>query len=596
MSLPQMIRERQKQWSDNVCFRVKRDGVYEDILWSEYADHTERLTTAFIGWEMAPGDRLAIYAPTRYEWALCDTAILSAGCITVPLYPNLGPEEAKDLISRSRSAIVFVADQEGLDNVLDFCDELDFLKKIVCFDADIVKKADREDVICLWDIIDSTEPDTPAVEARLANVGTDDIATIIFTSGTTGEPKGVQLSHGNILTNVKNAMELFELGLGDVCLSHLPLAHIFERMAGYYLMLYKGVIIAYAESLQTVAADLAIVKPTICVSVPRIFEKIFAGIQAKAVASPAPIRMLTFWAIEVAQKVGGLRNAGKSVPGHLALQFKVADKLVYSKVRAKFGGRLKLFVSGGAPLAPELALFFGTIGIPVMEGYGLTETSPVIAVNTFEKQRIGTVGVPMKTVECKIADDGEILVKGPSIFKAYYENEAATREAFNDDGWFMTGDIGEFDSDGYLKITDRKKDLIITAAGKNVAPQKIENVLKMDKYIAEAMLHGDKKRFVSALIVPDFEWLARYAEWKKIAHTDNAELVKNPAVLDFYTRRIEKLQADAHLASYESVKKFVLLDHEFSADGGEVTPTMKIRRKQITEHYRNKIEALYEEE
>jgi len=358
-------------------------------------------------------------------------------------------------------------------------------------------------------------------------------------------------------------------------------------------MLYGGCTIAYAEELSKVVVNIAQVRPTLMVSVPRIFEKIFAGIQAKAAESPKPIRALTLWAIDTATRVGELRNAGKPVPAGLAFKFKIADKLVYKKIRMKFGGRIKFFVSGGAPLAPELAVFFNTIGVPILEGYGLTETSPVIAVNTFEHRKAGTVGRPIPGVAVKIAEDGEILTRGPNVFPGYYQNEEATREAFTADGWFMTGDIGEIDAQGLLRITDRKKDLLVTAGGKNIAPQRVENALKLDKFIGEAMLYGDKKNFITALIVPDFDWLERYAGHKGIAFTDRTDLVKNPAILDLMERRIASAQNEADLANYERVKKFILLDHEFSAADGEVTPTMKMKRKQITTHYKRELDALY---
>ncbi|MHB8765101.1 MAG: AMP-dependent synthetase/ligase, partial [Deferrisomatales bacterium] len=419
------------------------------------------------------------------------------------------------------------------------------------------------------------------------------VATILFTSGTTGEPKGVVLTHRNLLSNVEAALEWFDIGPDDLCLAHLPLAHILERMAGYYLMLYCGATIAYAEDIKTVAQNIAEVRPTVAVSVPRIFEKIYAGIQSKATEASALVRRLTFWAIDVARRAGALLEADAPVPAALRLQYALADRLVYRKIRAKLGDRLRFFISGGAPLAPELGLFFNTIGVRVYEGYGLTETSPVISVNTPAHHRVGTTGWPLSNLEVRIAEDGEILVRGPSVFSGYHQNEQATREAFTGDGFFKTGDIGELTPDGFLRITDRKKDLIVTAAGKNVAPQKVENVLKLSKYVSEAMLYGDKRNFITALIVPDFEWLRRYAEWKGLADRPVAELVRAPQVLDHYARLIAEAQQKAELSSYETVKKFVLLDHEFSAGEGEVTPTLKIRRKNITARYQAELEALY---
>jgi long-chain acyl-CoA synthetase len=544
---------------------------------------------------------VAILSHTRYEWAVADMAILTAGGLVVPLYPNLAPNEAADLIRRSGSRLLFASDREQVEKILQFFDKANCLERVVVFDAEALEGVRRPDFVAqeAWLAeAGATESgiDETSLAQRVAATRGDDAATIIYTSGTTGEPKGVLLSHRNILSNCEAAGSLFDLGPGDSCLSHLPLAHIFERMAGYYFMLSIGATIAYAESIKTVVEDLALVRPTVCVSVPRIFEKIYAGLQAKAADASLPVRALTFWALDVANRVGRLKEGGNEVPLLLGLRYAVADRLVYARVRRLFGGRVRLFVSGGAPLDADLAVFFNTIGIPVLEGYGLTETSPVVTCNTFEHRKAGTVGRPIPGVEVRIGEDGEILVRGPNVFQGYYKDEEATREAISEGGWFHTGDIGEFDSEGMLVITDRKKDLIVTAGGKNVAPQKVEGILKRDKYIAEAMLYGDRRPFITALVVPDFGWIGRYAQWKEISYKDRCELVKNPRIVDFIARRIDKMQEEAHLAPYETVKKFVLLDHEFSPREGEVTPTMKIRRKQITEHYKRELDALYEKD
>lgn len=597
MTIPQMIRERRKRWQGRRCMMVKRDGTYRDVTWDDFCGAADRVARGLVKLGLARGDRAAILSATRYEWAVADTAVLTAAGVTVPIYPTLTPPEVAELVRRSETRFLFASDREQVEKCLPLLDGPQGVQYLVVFDPEAAAGSPHPKILTL-DALQAAGEEVPAqsLEETLAAVGDDDAATIIFTSGTTGEPKGVVLTHKNILADVEMSLVEFDLGPSDVCLAHLPLAHILERMAGYYLMLWCGVTIAYAEGIQQVAQNLGEVRPTVAVSVPRIFEKIHAGIQTKAVEAPPLTRRITFWALSVAARVGELRAAERSLPTGLSLQCALANRLVFSKIRERFGGRLRFFISGGAPLAPELAMFFNAVGIQIYEGYGLTETSPVTNVNTPAHNRVGTVGRFIRGVEGKIAEDGEILVKGPNVFASYYQSPEATREAFTDDGFFKTGDIGEIDADGYLRITDRKKDLIITAGGKNVAPQKVENVLKMDKYIAEAMLYGDKKKFMTALIVPDFGWLQRYAEWKNLPQASPAELTRHPQILDFFARRLEQIQREAHLASYESVKKFVLLDHEFSMNEGEVTPTLKVRRKIITAKYQGQLDALYQEE
>lgn len=594
MTLPQMIRNRRERWQGRRCMMVKRQGTYQSISWDEYWNVVEKTALGLLARGLRPGDKVGILSHTRFEWAVVDTASLMCGGITVPVYPTLTQKEVDNLLRRGEARFVFAADREQVEKCLPLLDGPGSPELLVAFEPQALDGITHPKALTLDALqAEATRADPSALEERLRVTNPDDVATIIFTSGTTGEPKGVVLTHRNILSDVEMSLSEFEIGPTDTCLAHLPLAHILERMAGYYLMLWCGATIAYAEGINQVSHNIAEVGPTVAISVPRIFEKIYAGIQSKAVEAPAPVRALTFWALGVARKVGERRASGEALPLTLGLQYAVADRLVYSKVRAKLGGRLRFFISGGAPLAPELALFFNAIGVQIYEGYGLTETSPVTNVNTPNHNRVGTVGRFVPGVQGKIAEDGEILIKGPNVFSGYYKNEEATKDAFTEDGWFKTGDIGEIDADGYLRITDRKKDLIVTAGGKNVAPQKVENVLKLSKYISEAMLYGDRKNFISALIVPDFEWLKRYAEWKNIPYQGVSDLVRDPVVVDFYTRLLEQTQAKAQLSSYETVKQFVLLDHEFSMGAGEVTPTLKVRRKIITRHYQDRLDALY---
>jgi len=431
----------------------------------------------------------------------------------------------------------------------------------------------------------------PEAVRRLSDsVTPETIATLIYTSGTTGVPKGVMLTHANLVSNVRDALLDFEIGPADSAVSVLPLSHIFERMAGHFTLISRGVSVAYAESVDTFAADLAAVRPTIVFAVPRLFERIYARVIDAAVAGGAVKRLIFFQARDVALRWARGLVAGTKPSPWLALQHGVYDRLVYAKLRARTGGRIRFFVSGGAPLNAEIAEFFLGAGLPVLEGYGLTETSPVIAVNRPAHNKPGTVGPPIVNVLVRIADDGEILVQGPGVMKGYLHLPGETAAAL-EGGWFHTGDIGHLDTDGHLVITDRKKDLLITAGGKKVAPQPIENALKTSKYIAEAVLIGDKRPYVSALIVPQFEQLEAYARYKGISFVERRDLIKHPAIVDLIRRQVAEHTKE--LARFEQIKRFELLANEFSQDAGELTPTLKVRRKIVVQRYAREIDALY---
>jgi long-chain acyl-CoA synthetase len=420
----------------------------------------------------------------------------------------------------------------------------------------------------------------------------DDIATIIYTSGTTGEPKGVMLSHDNIFSNVEASRKAIPFDGKDTGLSFLPLSHIFERMAGHYLMFATGTSIAYAESIDTVAANMAEVRPTLVLSVPRLYEKMYARILETALTGGFLKKKIFFWARGVADRWATEKLSGKEPGGLLAKQYAIAQKLVFSKLKARTGGRLRYFVSGGAPLSADINKFFYAAGLEILEGYGLTETSPVIAVNTPENFQIGTVGKAIDGVEIKIAGDGEILTRGPHVMKGYYNKPDATREAIDSDGWFHTGDIGVLDN-GFLAITDRKKDIIVTAGGKNIAPQPLENKVKTNKYVAQAVMLGDKRKFPSMLIVPNFDQLERWATKNNIIWTDRAQLLRMPTIQAKIEREVNKeLAGTAH---FEMPKKIGLLEHDFSIERGELTPTQKVKRRAIDKHYKALIDSLYEE-
>jgi long-chain acyl-CoA synthetase len=432
------------------------------------------------------------------------------------------------------------------------------------------------------------EPD--AFRAAASEVRPEDVATIIYTSGTTGEPKGAMLTHDNIASNVAACLQVVDLNPSDIQLSFLPLCHIFERMAGLYAMLGAGVSIAYARSIDTVSEDAQQVHPTVITGVPRFYEKVFARVMENAAAAPPLRRTLAFWGIRTGRTVARLRFLERRVPPGLALQAWLADRIVFRKIRARVGGRLRFCISGGAPLSPKVMEFFFAIGIPVMEGYGLTETSPVICFNRRGHERPGSVGLPVPGVEVRIGEAGEILTRGPHVMKGYFGNDAATREAIRD-GWFHTGDVGFIDREGRLHITDRLKDLLVTAGGKKVAPQPLEGRLKQSRWIAEAVLLGDRRPYVVALLVPNFAQLEAHARLHRWAHDGREALLAHPEVRALYQAEVDRLNAD--LAQFERIKTFALLDRDLSQEAGELTPTLKVKRKVIEQKFAPLIEALY---
>ena len=429
-------------------------------------------------------------------------------------------------------------------------------------------------------------------EREALRVRPEDEASLIYTSGTTGVPKGVILTHGNFLSNILGVAEVIVFDHKDTVLSFLPLSHVLERMVTF-TYIYKGCTIAYAESIETVGQNLLEIRPQIMVSVPRVFEKIYAKVMDTVLAGSGLKRKIFFWAAGVGRAYGALRIAGARVPAGLALRRAVAHRLVFSKIIAKTGGRVRFFVSGGAPLSKDIAEFFYALGLVVLEGYGLTETAPVLTANTFEAIRFGTVGKPIPGVEIRIAPDGEILARGPNVMKGYYKKEAETREVFDGD-WFRTGDIGRFDEDGFLVITDRKKDLIVTSGGKNVAPQPIENLLKTIPSVATAVVVGDRRRFVAALVVPDFAKLEDHARSAGIPFADRAALVRDPRVVAFVMSEVDRVTTG--LAPYERVKKIALLDRDFEIERDEITPSLKVKRAIVADRYKDVIDGLYAEE
>jgi len=574
------------------ALQVKVAGAYKAISHSEVADRVRHSARGLTSLGVRRGERVAILSENRPEWAIADFACLTAGLTDVPIYPTLPADQISYILKDSGAVAIFVSTKAQAEKIREIRSQLPALKTVIGFDeipglvnmsmADLQKRgAEGETSISIA---------TYKEDALL--VKPDDVATIIYTSGTTGEPKGVMLTHDNIYSNVAASRKAIPFEGRDVGLSFLPLSHIFERMAGHYMMFATGTSIAYAESIDTVAANMGEVRPTLVLSVPRLYEKMYARILETALTGGFLKKKIFFWARGVAERWANEKLAGREPGGLLGVQYSIAQKLVFSKLKARTGGRLRYFVSGGAPLSPEINKFFYAAGLEILEGYGLTETSPVIAVNTPENFRIGTVGKPIDGVEIRIAADGEIMTRGPHVMKGYYNKPEATREAIEPDGWFHTGDIGEI-RDGFLAITDRKKDIIVTAGGKNIAPQPLENKVKTNKYVAQAVMLGDKRKFPSMLVVPNFDQLERWATKRNIIWTDRAQLLRMPTIQAKMEQEVNKELAGA--AHFEIPKKIGLIEHDFSIEKGELTPTQKVKRRAIDKNYKKLIDSLYDE-
>jgi long-chain acyl-CoA synthetase len=571
--------------------KSKDGAAWRGISSAEFRQAVEELSLGLRSLGIDQGDRVAILSENRPEWAIVDLATLCAGAVDAPIYSTLTAPQILYILNDSQSKVLFLSNAAQARKVAEIRSQASHLKHVVRMD-----EAPVEGTLSFSEVRargrEALARDPNAVRARAEKVQPSDLAILIYTSGTTGDPKGVMLVHSNLVSNVKGASKVVELGPEDVCLSFLPLCHVFERMAGHYLMLYRGATIAYAESVEKVPENMAEVKPTLMCSVPRLYEKMYARINEKVSADP-PLRQKVFhWAIGVGRQWFKHRVEGTHPGPLLGIQFGLAEALVFSKVKERVGGRLRVFVSGGAPLAKEIAEFFGAAGLLILEGYGLTETSPVITVNRPERPRPGSVGLPLEDVEVKIAEDGEILTRGPHVMKGYFGKPEATAEAIDAEGWFHTGDIGVISADGFLTITDRKKDIIVTSGGKNVAPQPIENSLKTNKYFGEIVMIGNKRNFPTALVVPNFETLEKWAREHGVAFGSREDLIARPQVVEFYDKLIRDLTKD--LAQFEKIKRITLLAREFTLEAGELTPTLKVKRRFVEQKYKDVIDKMYE--
>jgi long-chain acyl-CoA synthetase len=567
----------------------KKEGHWVPISSDELLLRVRNIAAGLHSLGVRHGDRVAILSESRAEWTLIDAGCMFAGAVDVPIYPTLTPPQVGYILNDSGARMLAVSNPQKLEQIRDVLRDQSAAEQVILFEE---SAADALTLMELEQRGQEALAKDPTLVDRIAHqTKSNDLATIIYTSGTTGEPKGVMLTQSNLVSNLIDSAGYLTFTEADCVLSVLPLSHIFERTA-MYMYLYNGMAVYYAESLDHIGPNLREVRPTIFVGVPRIFEKILARVKEKSAEKGKVNVALLTWAIEVAKEFAKFSVNHQEPPSALALKHKLADRLIFSKLREAMGGRIRLIISGGAALPEELGYIYLGAGLPIVQGYGLTETSPVITAGRLEDNRIGTVGKPISNVEVRIAPDGEIETRGPNVMRGYYNKPAETAAVFTEDGWFKTGDIGALDEDGFLRITDRKKELFKTSGGKYIAPQVIEGLIKASSFVNQVVLVGNGRKFPAALIVPDWERVESYVELKGLNVHNHAELCKHPKIIDLFERQIASLTPD--LAQYERVKKIALLENELTIEGGELTPTMKVKRRVIDEKYREIIDEIYE--
>lgn len=592
-NLAELFFYAQKKHSRKDSLNYKKDGKWHPISSEEIVERAENIAFGLYSLGLKTGDRVAILAANSPEWTLTDAGCQFAGIIDVPIYTTLTPESVKYIINDSGAKVFFLEDVKAFERLKDSILECETLQKIIFFGSETI---DSDDAMTLSDLeklgakLKTENPDL--IKKVISATAPDDIATLIYTSGTTGEPKGVMLSHENLLSNVIDAGEKYNFTKNDTPLSVLPLSHVFER-TGMYLYIFNGMAVHYAESIEKVADNLREVRPTMFVGVPRLFEKVYAKAKLKA-ANQSSLKEKVFdWAIDLGKEIALKNEKGERIPMSLGIKHSVADKLVFSKLRDFFGGRLRFCITGGAALSDNIYLIFNGAGISIMQGYGLTETSPVITSSNPLGVKLGASGKAIRNVEVRIASDGEVEVSGPNVMHGYFNKPEATKDTFTEDGWFKTGDIGEIDEEGFLKITDRKKELFKTSGGKYIAPSPIEQMIKSSRFVSQVVLIGNSRKFASALIVPDFEQLRSYAKNQGWTLQKPKEFVESENVLRLFEKEIDKYCKG--LARYETVKKVALLEQELTVEGGELTPTLKIKRRVVDEKYVKIIDKIYED-
>ena len=593
-TLARMFWSRADRSADRPAQQSKRGGTWVTITYRELGEVVREVALGLLALGRGKGDAVALLSGSRAEWVQADFAIYSAGCVTVPIYPTYTPDLIAYVVNDSGARTLIVEDPTQLAKALEARPKMAGLEHIIVMSG--YEAPQPPETVMTWDALrrlgrDKAEALRGMLADRVASVKADDVATIVYTSGTTGPPKGVVQTHANHIASLKSSGQATPVMEGWTHLLFLPLAHSFARLESY-LGVFHGLTTAFAENLEKVGDNLRETRPHFICSVPRVFEKVYAKILAGVEAGSPGKKKIFNWAIGVGRDVSRYQQRGQPLPAGLALKRKIAHKLVFSKLHAALGGRLQWAVSGGAPLSRDIAEFFHAAGILILEGYGLTETCPVLTFNRPEKFKFGSVGQALPGVEIKIAEDGEILARGSNIAtRGYYKQPEATAAVFEPSGWFHTGDIGHVDPEGFLYITDRKKDLIVTAGGMNIAPQNIENMLKADPFISQAMVYGDRRPYPVALITITPEELQKFAREQGILTADPGQLAKHPKLVERVGRTVE--EKNTQLQSYAKIKKFTVLPTDFSQDGGELTPTLKVKRKVVSEKYREAIEELY---
>lgn len=592
-SIPAILKENADRYRDRTAISYKKHGVYLSLTYEEFYTRVLQLARGLCKAGMQPGDKVAIFSENRLGWAISDFGIQCGGGISVPIYATNTGAQAAYILNHCGAKIVFVSTKAQYEKLLEVKDDLPEVELVISYERFM---GDRSfPVYTQYQLSEVSTPvdeeERQRIENKIDRIRPDDTLTVIYTSGTTGPPKGVILTQYNIISNVTYGVrQIGNLRDDETFLSFLPLSHILERTGGYYVCLLSGKHIAFAEDVKKVVENMAEIRPTFMISVPRLFEKVYSRIYESAHQMPPWRKSLFHRAVKIGREYVNKKYVAREPVGLLGLKYKIFDRLVFKKIRNRFGGRLRGMISGGAPLDKTINEFMWAIGIPVFAGYGLTETSPVVALSNLDEVRFDSVGKKIAETELKLTEDGELLVKGPQVMKSYFKNDEATAKTF-DDGWFKTGDIARIDEQGFVYIVDRKKEIIVTSGGKNIAPQPIENELKLDKFISQAIVFGDRKPYLTALLTPNIERLIDFAREHGIDYIDIYELVKSSRITTLYSERIDAL--NKNLPPYSTIKYFALVPRDFSIDGGELTPTLKLKRKEIYSKYKAIVDEMY---
>ncbi len=592
-TLAELFRQAFKKHKRADTLNYKKDGKWQPVSSDEFCERAENIALGLYSIGLRKDDKAAILAANSPDWTIADAGCQFAGIVDVPIYTTLAETSVCYIINDSGAKAFFIQDNATFERMTKIFPECKTLEKLIFFNAEGVTAENAISLAELEKLGADLKAEKPNLIDELSKaIELGDVATLIYTSGTTGEPKGVMLTHGNIISNVIDAGEKYSFSEKDVPLSVLPLSHIFERGA-MYLYIFNGMAVYYAESIDKVADNLREVRPTIFVGVPRIFEKVYAKAKLMA-AKSSPLKEKIFdWAIEIGKEFALKTEKNQPISFFLGVKHSIADKIVFAKFREFFGGRLRFCITGGAALSETIYLIFNGANVAIMQGYGLTETSPVITSSNPIDVKLGTVGKPIRNVEVRIASDGEIEVTGPNVMLGYYKKEQATTDTFTEDGWFKTGDIGQFDDEGFLKITDRKKELFKTSGGKYIAPSPIEQMIKGSRYVSQVVLIGNDRKFPSALIVPSFEQLESFAKHEGLKLKTPTEFCESAQIIKLLEKQIDELTKD--LSKFEKVKKIALLEEELTVEGGELTPTLKVKRRVVDEKYKDVIEKIYAE-